>query len=124
MALAFSRTAGESFEPPVVLDTGEPLGRVAVVLDADGAAVVAWLAQPKESDAVAELRLQRVASDGRKSPRLNLATTAAGRTSGFPRLALAGGGLFVAWTEVGADKSASRLRVAELPSGALPLAAR
>ena len=124
VALAFSRTGGESFEPPVVLDDGEPLGRVAVALDADGTAVASWLAQPAASGEVAELRLQRVARDGRKSPLLTLATTAASRHSGFPRLALAGGSLFVAWTEVGTDKGASRLRVAELPRGALPFTVR
>lgn len=124
VALAFSRTGGESFEPPVVLDSDAPLGRVAVVLDADGTALVSWLTQPGQSDAVAELRLQRVARDGRKSPSLTLASTAAGRSSGFPRLALENGSLFVAWSEVADDKTAARLRAAELPRGALPLPAR
>ncbi len=121
VALAFSRAAGGGFEPPVVLDAGEPLGRVSVALDDDGSAVVAWLS---DAGGIAELRLQRVARDGRKSRILPLATTTAGRASGFPRLASAEGGLFVAWVEVGAEKSSARLRVAELPRGALALPAR
>lgn len=119
VALAFSRAASDGFEPPLVLESQDSLGRVALVLDGDGSAVVSWLAEA--APGTAELRLRRVSRDGRKSRLLRLATTTAGRASGFPRLALADGGLFVAWVEVGADKNASRLRVAELPSGTLPL---
>ena len=42
--LAFSADGGATFDPPVTIDSDAPPGRVDVVLDAGGGAVVSWLA--------------------------------------------------------------------------------
>lgn len=96
--VAFSADEGERWSPPVDVDEGAPLGRVDVVRLPDGSAVVSWMEQV---DGRAEIRLRRVAPDGTPSPSQAVATTAAARSSGFPRLARTETHLFVAWTEAG-----------------------
>ena len=113
--VAFSGDAGVTWSPPSVVDDGQPIGRVDVVLLPRGtagglagssSAVVSWLEQ---TDAGASLRLRRVA-EGTNPPAsggagtassasLPVAGTSAARSSGFPRMALAGGELVVAWRD-------------------------
>ena len=115
--LALSTDAGARFGEPILVDGERPLGRVDVAFEPGGSAIVAWLALAGEQ---AELRLARAAPAGRVGPALAVARTSASRASGFPRLALQGDRLFLAWVEVGGDHPASRLRAASLPLSALP----
>jgi hypothetical protein len=102
--LAFSEDAGASWSKPQVVDDGKPIGRVDVVLpraarsDAGGAAsaVVSWLEQ---TEAGASVRVRRVSASGGARPSLAVAGTSVARSSGFPRLAVAGDGLIVAWRD-------------------------
>lgn len=96
--LAFSRDAGENFTPAVRVDDGDPVGRAAAALLPDGDAVVIWL-ERSDGD-LADLRYRRVAPDGETRSTGTVATTAATRASGFPRIALAGDLLVLAWTAV------------------------
>lgn len=111
--VAFSQDAGERFGPPVEVDAGRPLGRVDVVLDGQGGAVVSWLAAEGEGAAV---HLRRV-KGGKAGPAVSAAATGAGRSSGFPRLVRAGDTLYLAWVE---DGPVSKVRVASLPVAAVP----
>lgn len=105
--VAFSEDAGQTFGEPVRVDAGRPLGRVDVVLLDDGSALVSEI---EELASGAEIRVRRV-RPGAAGDSLVVAATAAGRSSGFPRLARLGDRVFVAWTEVGPP---SRIRTAEL----------
>jgi hypothetical protein len=109
--IAFSDDSGKTFGEPVALDDGPVLGRTDVVLDEDGAAWVSWIANHNES---AEILLQRVAPDGTENAPRVVAQTTTARSSGFPILEKAQGSLFVAWVDVGADPSLSRIRVREI----------
>lgn len=113
--LAFSTDAGESFEAVRVVDDGRPLGRVDVVLDETGAAVVSWL---EGVGAEAEIRLRRIHQDGRSEPSVAVARTTAARAGGFPRLARTTDHLYLAWVETD-GKEASRIRIGALPMTAL-----
>lgn len=114
---AFSKDAGASFGPAVDVDHDGPLGRVQILLSGqDG--VVLWAASAGKD---AEIRVRRVAPDGRMGAPLTIARTTAARSSGFPRMAQVGEGLFVAWVEAGAGSS--RLHAARLDLSALPVAA-
>jgi len=119
VALAFSADGGASFGEPLMIDDRQPIGRVALAVPRDtgeASVVLAWLAR---REGRAELRLERVASDGRRSPAVALGVTAASRRSGFPRLAALGDGrLLVAWTASG--EGASRLRAEVLDAPGLP----
>ena len=96
---AFSRDGGRSFAPPVVVDDQKPLGRVDVALADDGAAWVSYLSATGDSAAI---RLARLTTEGRRTTVFTVAQTAARRSAGFPRIAVTGRQLFIAWTQPGA----------------------
>ncbi len=114
--LAFSEDGGASFGEPVGIDTEGPVGRVDVVLDAAGDALVSWLATDGEGG---EVRIRRIGRDGSAGPPLAAAATAASRAAGFPRLVRRGDRLYLAWTEV-AGEAPSRVRLLDLPVTAVP----
>jgi len=119
VSIAFSSDGGASFAGPLRIDEAQPIGRVALAPLAAGndpSFALAWLAR---TEAGAELRLLRLAADGRRSVPQVLGATAASRRSGFPRLAaVAGGKLLAVWTETG--EGPSRLRVALVDPPPLP----
>jgi peroxiredoxin len=117
--VAFSRDAGASFAPAVVLDDADPLGRVDVALDESGEAIVSWLASGANDSA--EFRLRRVSPDGTGPDALGepltVATSSASRASGLPRLLRHGRLLVIAWTDVGPP---TQVRAGLLPVSDVP----
>jgi hypothetical protein len=111
--VAFSSDAGESFGPAAVVDGAAPLGRVDVVLDGNGDALVLWVGSEGKSGAI---RLARVTPAGRIGPAHSVAPTEVSRSSGFPRVERAGDTLVVAWIEA---SEPARLRAATLPARAV-----
>jgi hypothetical protein len=107
--VAFSHDAGDTFRDPVVVDDGQPVGRVDVLLLSDDEALVVWLERVGED---AEFRGRRVRSDGTRGPARTLAATTAGRSGGFPRMTRRGGDVVLAWTEPGEP---SHIRAAVIP---------
>jgi peroxiredoxin len=116
--VAFSDDAGASFRDPIVVDDQDPLGRAAIALDDAGDAIVTWLGSG--SDRNAPLWVRRVPGDpgdaSGPGDRIQLSSTSASRSSGFPRVARAEGGTVVAWTEPGEPGA---LRARWLPDAAL-----
>jgi hypothetical protein len=110
--IAFSGDAGETFDPPIDVDAPRgahvPLGRVDVVIDRPGEALVSWIASERED---ARVLVRRVARDRRRGAELAVATTTAARDSGFPRLELLGDDIIVAWTDTRA-KTVRAIRIA------------
>lgn len=94
--VAFSRDAGATFGAPVRLDGGRAIGRVDVVLLEGGDALVSWMEAAATGEA--EVRVRRVAPDGRAGPARTVAASGGARSSGFPRMARAGRGVVLAWT--------------------------
>lgn len=111
--VAFSSDAGASFGPAAVVDGAAPLGRVDVVLDGNGDALVLWVGSEGKSGAI---RLARVTPAGRIGPALSVAPTEVSRSSGFPRVERAGDTLVVAWIEA---SEPARLRAATVPTTAV-----
>lgn len=111
---ALSRDGGATFSPPVEIDGQVPVGRVDVVLDPRGGAVVSWLAASGEN---AVVRLRRLEDDGRAGPPVDVADASRARSTGFPRMALAGDDLIVVWTDAGEQP---RVRGAAVPLSSLP----
>lgn len=114
---AFSADAGATFDRPIEIDAPRgarsPIGRVDVVLDRPGEALVSWIAAARDD---AHLLVRRVARDRRRGPELAIATGAAGREAGFPRMELHGNDVVLAWT----DPRARRLRAARLVRSEVP----
>lgn len=98
--VAFSHDAGVSFDDPVRVDEGDPLGRVDVELLENGDAMVVWLERTAQAAAI---RARVVGRDGRSGSAWNVATTSESRGSGFPRMVRAGNEMVFAWTLVGPD---------------------
>ena len=94
--VAFSDNAGATFDEPIVVDAaGPPHGRVGVVLDSGGDAIVTWLDSAEPEAAV---RVRRVARSGRIGEALTVLRTTARRTSGFPVIVRDGAWAYLAWT--------------------------
>ena len=109
--VAFSSDAGATFSAPVRVDDGNPVGRVDVEFDGNGRALVTWL--ERVGEAGAEVRLRSVSPDGVSSEPVVVASSAAARTSGFPRMVRSGNELVFAWTQPG-DTARVRMAVAPL----------
>ena len=106
--VAFSQDAGRTFDEPIRVDGGDPLGRVDIELLPDGRAVVVWL---EPSQQAAEILARTVAGDGSIGAPVTVAKTSASRGSGFPRMALASDEVVIAWTLMG---ESGGVRVASL----------
>jgi hypothetical protein len=96
--VAFSVDAGATFGAPVRVDEGDAIGRVDIVMLADGSALVSWMAS---GDEVGANKVRRVAADGTLSPVSIIAQTNVLRSSGFPRMARQGDTVYFAWTQFG-----------------------
>jgi hypothetical protein len=103
--LAFSRDGGASFGAPLDVAAAKAAGYVDVAFVADGRVAVTWL---EDDGAEARLQLREVLADGTMLSPTMIATTTRGRT-GFPRIAVSGGSIFVAWNEKG---ESPRIRLA------------
>lgn len=98
--LTFSSDAGKTYGAPIRIDDGGSLGRVDVALVADGSAAIAtWI---EFADQRSQFRARRITRNGTRSAPVTIAGLAAGRASGYPRMALNGRELVFAWTESGA----------------------
>ena len=109
--VAFSADGGATFGKPLLVDGNQPLGRVDVALDAQGNAVVSWLAFGGKEGSGA-VRVRKAAPKG-LAPPVTVATTSSARSAGVPRMAVAGGRVYLAWVEDG--EPASKIRVASGP---------
>jgi hypothetical protein len=111
VSVAFSDDQGETFTEPVRIDDGDPVGRVDVLMDGQGA-LVSWM---EATSGGAELRLRRVGADGTLGALRVVTTMAAARAAGFPRMVRHGGDLVFAWTDAAGDEP--RVRAARLVGG-------
>lgn len=104
--LAFSDDGGRRFDAPIRVDRGPAVGRVSVLLDRDGGALVAWLEARGREGLVQARRVNRAGAGG---PTTTVARTSSARASGFPRMARSGDRVVFAWSEAGKP---SRVRTA------------
>jgi hypothetical protein len=111
--VAFSADAGATFGNHVVVDEGQPAGRVAAVMLADGSALVSWL--ERTGGDTASVRVRRVTPDGQAGRVVTVAASSAARASGFPRMVRSGDRVYFAWTLPGRP---SAVRVARADAAA------
>ncbi|MEX2471014.1 MAG: sialidase family protein [Gemmatimonadota bacterium] len=96
--VALSSDGGASFGAPVVIDDGNPIGRVDILYLDDGRALVSWLEQTGEETAA--IRVRTVDASGAVGPSGTVSESSAARASGFPRMApVTGGDVVLAWTD-------------------------
>lgn len=114
--VATSADAGAHFGAPVRIDDGAPIGRVQLLIEPSGDAIVSWLERVTLDSA--DVRVRRVTLDGRASTATTIARVAASRGSGFARMLLDGDRLLFAWTVAGTP---SRVALASAPRRASTL---
>lgn len=96
--LAFSDNAGESFGEPIIVDNGNPMGRVETLILNDGSALVCWLEKLPAGGAV---RVRRIRPDGKRDETITVAPSGTARSNGFPQMVQVGKQLVFAWTGAG-----------------------
>ena len=94
--VAFSGDDGVTFGEAIEIDKGAPSGRVDVIQQEDGSALVTWVEYAEQGEAILICAVDP--NTGCTHPSV-LAVSPAGRTVGFPRMALVDQGILVAWTE-------------------------
>jgi hypothetical protein len=113
--VAFSDDAGATFGSPVRVDSGNPAGRVDLLMREDGSVLVSWLERTGGDGA--DVRLRRVESTGAVPEDERVVTTSsAERASGFPRMVEVPWDpdrVLLAWTDV-SDAANQRIRLTEV----------
>lgn len=94
--MAISWDGGETFQDPVPMDDGHPLGRVDVEVLADYTVLVSWMEGTKQG---AEIRLRKWKPGEVLQPSLGVTASSPMRASGFPRLGWWKDRLFFTWTQ-------------------------
>ncbi|MFY9554152.1 MAG: sialidase family protein [Blastocatellia bacterium] len=96
--VVFSRDAGETFDQPIQVDEGSPVGRVDVLMLTDGSAMVSWLERTAKGG---EVKVRRIRPNGSRDESITVAASSAARASGFPQMAFTGNEIIFAWTDPG-----------------------
>ncbi len=96
--LARSSDSGRTFDTPIVIATDEiqTLGRTDLILAEDGSVYVSWLQQHGQ---FGNVMITHVKPDGSIGNSINVGLTSSSRSSGFPRIELAGDHIIAAWTQ-------------------------
>jgi hypothetical protein len=110
--VAFSDDGGVTFDRPVQIDDGKPIGRLDVVLLDAETALVTWLEQ---TAAGGEIRARRVSRNGRVHEAMKIATSSTSRAAGFARIARAGRDVYFSWTEQNAKSKRVQVARATFP---------
>ena len=105
--VAFSSDNGATFQTPIRIDGGDPIGRVDIELISGVIAVVSWI---EEKDPAA-IQLVMIDTSGKVYDELTIATTSASRRAGFPRISRGADHLIMAWTQVDSLTNISSSRI-------------
>ncbi|MDY7394156.1 hypothetical protein UMM65_02805 [Aureibaculum sp. 2210JD6-5] len=105
--LIFSDDGGSSFNTPIQIDNGKPIGRVDVALLDENNALLSWMESTRKE---AELKIIKVNKDGTKSKSITIAELSASRASGFPQIELVNGTVYVAWNSVVGDNTSIKMK--------------
>ena len=93
---AFSTDNGQNFARPIQIDSGDPMGRVDVVMIDKTKALVSWFEKSNDSTYVA---VRSVNLAGRVSQLVKVTDTKRSRSSGFARMAVVPQGVVIGWTD-------------------------
>jgi hypothetical protein len=96
--VAFSNDYGKTFDDPIRIDTGEPVGRVDILFANTDQALVSWLEKTGDTARVA---VRTVQAGGVMSRVATVGLTSPSRSSGFARMAATNDGIVIGWTVLG-----------------------
>ncbi len=90
--VTFSHDGGETFQEPIQIDEGNPIGRVDIVMIDKANAFVSWMEGT-------DIRFRKVSSNMKLGQPETLANSSSSRSSGFPQMELSKDKLIFAWTD-------------------------
>ena len=91
-----SGDSGQSFGQKIRIDGGNPVGRVDVVSLPSGAAAVSWIERAGDA---AEVHVRQAGADRVLAAPVKVSGAAGVRSGGFPRMALSGSEIVIAWAD-------------------------
>lgn len=100
--LTMSSDGGNTFATPIIIHENPTWGRVDVKFIADHTVLVSWLETVNDST---YLMARKVGIDGMAKVPVRIALTSRDRSSGFPRVAVSGDRVLIAWTDVGGESA-------------------
>lgn len=107
----FSKNSGQTLSDPVVIDLGQPMGRLETLFLSDGSAVLLWMEMGQDENA-AGIYVRRMSDAGVLSPAALVIESSQARASGFPRAAPRGSDTFLlSYTETGKSNQVKVLEV-------------
>jgi hypothetical protein len=95
--LLMSTDSGKTFGKKVRIDEGNPAGRVEVLSLPSGDAIVSWIERTDKNGP--QVHIRQVAANGTAAAPVNASGNLKAASSGFPKMALSGNDIVVAWTE-------------------------
>lgn len=110
--VALSMDGGKTFGKPIRVDEGNPLGRIHFQLTGANRGVVTWLEAKNDQ---AFWRVRQIGTNGADRAIVTVGHTSRARDGGFPRSALVGSDLYVAYADPGdGTNGPGRVRVVKL----------
>ncbi len=97
--VAISEDLGDSFSAPIIVDKGNPLGRVDLEVFDDNSFFVTWV-ERKEDRTKATFIGKHYKKDGTLLNEYDIAEMSSSRKSGFPRITLSNGNLIATYTHI------------------------
>jgi hypothetical protein len=95
--LLMSTDSGKTFGKKVRIDEGNPAGRVDVVSLPSGDAIASWIERTDKNGP--QVHIRQVAANGTAAAPVNASGNLKAASGGFPKMALSGNDIVVAWTE-------------------------
>ena len=85
--LVFSKDGGQTFDKPIRIDEGKPIGRVDVLMLDSATAMASWMEG-------SSIKAVKVNMDGKKESSILIASSSEARSSGFPQMTKSGNRIF------------------------------
>jgi hypothetical protein len=111
--IIFSDDSGKSFDTPIQIDNGKPIGRVDVALLDENNALVSWM---ESSENGAEIKVVKVNSNGAKQKPLIAASLSAARSSGFPQMEVFNDTVYFAWNDISENQPVIKMTRIDISS--------
>ncbi len=111
--VAFSDDEGNSFQKPVILDNGNPLGRVDVEFLSKKELLVSWMERNMKDRSKAFFKAKRLSIEGEIKQEFEFSLMESSRKSGFPQISSYKNTIIAAWTDL-SDPASSKIKIAIL----------
>jgi hypothetical protein len=111
--LAISNDEGSSFDQPIIIDNGSPLGRVDIEIFSNGNMLVSWMERNTQDRSKANFMAKLVSRNGKIISEFSISSMQSSRRSGFPQISSYNNKIIAAWTDI-REESGTTIKTAIL----------